>query len=71
MSDILIKNMEKPKNCTVCPFCKDMKVCLVVGGIVGCKRGKHDNCPLVEYPTDFIKKIVQDFQRLSDKVHEL
>ena len=45
MSDILIKGMEMPKNCTGCPICcglpyqhRDVK-------------GRRPDCPLIEIPT--------------------
>ena len=72
MSDVLIKNMKMPKSCDTCIF-----LFLGSGGrcwFSGCrcrKTKRPNNCPLVEYPTDFIKKLVQDLERLSAKVHEL
>ena len=58
MSDILIRNMEMPKNCKICPcfqydmfdddidgYCKALKTKIM-------NRSKHHpDCPLVEIPT--------------------
>lgn len=81
MSDVLIRNMEKPTECFK-PLCRancnfhivswDGKghYCQLTGKKVKCNRVDKD-CPIIEYPTAFIRSLVQYLERLSAKVHEL
>lgn len=58
MSDLLIKNLELPKSCSVCPLCEfgiDYKenpyeTCRATGKVsVGIRvKGRRDDCPLME-----------------------
>ena len=45
MSDILIKGMEMPKNCTGCPICCGLPY------QHRDEKGRRPDCPLVEIPT--------------------
>ena len=79
MSDILVKGMDMPKQCwnniERCPFHfldYHGKSHCGQSDEIRCLRTKRPkDCPLVEYPTDFMKRLVQDLERLSDRVHEL
>jgi len=81
MSDVLIKNMDKPKACFrplcrgFCPFhivSWDGKgnYCSLTGNKVKCNKVDKD-CPIIEYPIGFIRGLAKDLERVSDKVHEL
>ena len=81
MSDVLIKGMEKPKACFR-PLCRDFcyfhvtgwdgrgNYCQLTGNKVKCNKVDKD-CPIVDYPTDFIRRLVDDLEKISAKVHEL
>lgn len=71
MSDILIRNIDMPKNCLICPcfqfdmvddtidgYCNVLKIKIIDSG------ERHPDCPLVEVPTPH-----GDLVDLSDTVH--
>ncbi len=54
---ILIKGMEMPTSCMLCPFCVEEadpangEMCMVTGTLMPpCTRERLDNCPLVPVP---------------------
>lgn len=52
MSDILIKGMEMPKSCSVCPLKAEVEfdeICSQTGEYV-CQYDRADDCPLVPVP---------------------
>lgn len=82
MSDILTKGLEMPKSCYSGTWDLKGNCLFTYSDYEGnfhcalseckCLKTKRPNgCPLVEYPTDFIRSLVQDLERLSDRVHEL
>ena len=54
---VLIKGMEMPTSCMLCPFCVEEadpangEMCMVTGTLMPpCTRERLDNCPLIEIP---------------------
>ena len=54
---VLIKGMEMPPNCMLCPLCVEEadpangEMCMVTGTLMPpCTRERLDNCPLVPVP---------------------
>ena len=54
---VLIKGMEMPTSCMLCPFCVEEadpangEMCMVTGTLMPpCTRERLDNCPLVPVP---------------------
>lgn len=54
---VLIKGMEMPTNCMLCPFCVEEadpangEMCMVTGTLMPpCTRERLNNCPLVPVP---------------------
>ena len=54
---VIVKNMEMPKNCRICPMLFDghnYRWCNITGeslGIEETDNGRDEHCPLVEIPT--------------------
>lgn len=76
MSDILIKGMEMPESCMLCPFCVEEadpangEMCMVTGTLMPpCTRERLDNCPLVPVPPhgDLIER---DKLREKEFIHD-
>ena len=72
--DILVKEMEMPKNCVDCPFSKsnvDLGIndswhlfCVlptVAEFVTDYEDIRHPSCPLVEVPDSFRKRLVSEF----------
>lgn len=68
MSDILIKNMEMPKNCCECPLTYYEDGACIFTGIEALSIGIQNDCPLIEVPTPHGRLI--DADALSERIEE-
>ena len=79
---ILIKGMEMPKNCMLCPLCVEEadpangEMCMVTGTLMPpCTRERLDSCPLLPVPPhgrliDASEKIrVQIYDDMTEDFH--